>query len=125
MTLNYNLSNQTLSEVIIMTTFIKDVFTAEQINIALELGEQQTKGILMDIKGHMSHLEGVDIDVSTNKTIFKSTTVVRTRYVMVLKNTIVVETIWYDNSHDAESTTFPLNGKLLLRLLSAMELVHA
>lgn len=107
-----------------MTTFIKDAFTAEQINIALELGEQQTKGILMDIKDHMSHLEGVDIDVSTNKTIFKSTTTKRVHYVVVLKNTIVVETIWYDNSHDAESTTFPLNGKVLLRLLSAMELVH-
>lgn len=108
-----------------MTTFIKDAFTTEQINTAFELGEQQTKGVLLDIKGHMSRLEGVDVDLITSGAIFKSTTAVRTRYVMVLKNKIIVDTLWHDGSCDTESTTFQLEGKRLLRLLSAMELVHA
>lgn len=108
-----------------MTTFIKDAFTAEQINTALELGEQQTKGILLDIKGHMLRLEGVDVDLITNGAIFKSTTAVRTRYVMVLKNKIVVDTLWHDGSCDTESTTFPLEGRRLLRLLTSMEITHA
>lgn len=108
-----------------MTTFIKDAFTAEQINTALELGEQQTKGILLDLRGHMLRLEGIDVDLITSGAIFKSTTAVRTRYVMVLKNKIVVDTLWHDGSCDTESTTFPLEGRRLLRLLTSMEITHA
>lgn len=108
-----------------MTTFIKDVFPVEQIDTALQLGEQQTKGILLDLKGHLVHLEGVEVETIASGMIFKSTTVVRTRFVMVLGNKIVVDTLWHDGSCDTESTTFPLEGKRLLRLLSAMELVHA
>ena len=108
-----------------MTTLIKHTFLAEQIDNAIALGEQQTKGILLDLKGHMSRLEGVDVEIITSGAIFKSTTAVRTRYVMVLNNKIVVDTLWHDGSCDTESVTFPLEGKRLLRLLSAMELVHA
>lgn len=125
MTLNYNLSNQTLSEVTIMTTFIKDVFPVEQIDAALQLGEQQTKGILLDLKGHLVHLEGVEVETIASGMIFKSTTAVRTRYIMVINKKIVVDTLWHDGSCDTESKTFELDGKRLVRLLSAIELVHA
>lgn len=107
-----------------MTTYIKDVFPVVQIDAALQLGGQQTKGILLDLKGHLVHLEGVEVETIASGMIFKSTTVVRTRFVMVLGNKIVVDTLWHDGSCDTESTTFPLEGKRLLRLLSAMELVH-
>ena len=108
-----------------MTTYINKSFLAEQIDNALALGEQQTKEILLGIKGHMSLLKGAEVETITSGMIFKSITAVRTRYVMVLKNKIVVDTLWHDGSCDTESTTFPLEGKRLLRLLSAMELVHA
>ena len=108
-----------------MATFIKDVFPVEQIDSALQLGEQQTKGILLDLKGHMSNLEGVDVELIASGAIFKSTTAIRTRYVMVLNNKIIVDTLWHDGSCDTESTTFVLEGKRLLRLLSSIELVHA
>jgi len=108
-----------------MTTLIKNSFLAEQIDSAIALGEQQTKGMLLDLAGHLSHLEGVEFEPIESGAIFKSTTAVRTRYIMVINKKIVVDTLWHDGSCDTESTTFDLDGKRILRLLSAMELVHA
>lgn len=100
-------------------------FQVEQIDSAIALGEQQTNAMLLTLAGHISHLEGVEFEPIASGAIFKSTTAVRTRYIMVINKKIVVDTLWHDGSCDTESTTFDLDGKRLVRLLSAIELVHA
>lgn len=100
-------------------------FPVEQIDSAIALDEQQTKAMLLALANHMSRLEGMEVEEIASGAIFKSTTAVRTRYIMVINKKIVVDTLWHDGSCDTESTTFPLEGKRLLRLLSAIELVHA
>lgn len=104
---------------------IRATFPVEQIDSALALGEQQTKGMLLDLAGHMCRLEGVEVEQIASGAIFKSTTAVRTRYIMAINKKITVDTLWHDGSCDTETVTFDLDGKRLVRLLSAIELVHA
>ena len=104
---------------------LKSVFTVDQVQSALDLGETQTRGILMDIAGHLAGLEGITCESITSGLIVKSETAVRNRYVLILGSKIVVDTLWHDGSCDTESHTKDINARNLLRILGALELVHA
>lgn len=104
---------------------IREAFTLKQIEEAVALGQDQTKGMVMDLIGHIQHLPGVEVDKLNDGWIIKSITAVRTKYHLIQKGKIKTDVLWHDGSADTETNVHELDAKRILRLFSVLEIVHA
>lgn len=129
MTLNYNLSNQTLSEVYIMATFnskIKASFNLVSIKEAMALSESTKRGMMLDIIGTLKSIGLTAKEVSHNEWVIVYITDIDTSVTKIDVAYNVISTNSLDNDNlTGSALTCEFNAENLLKLIIGLEYGYA
>ena len=125
MTLNYNLSNQTLSEVYIMTTFnskIKASFNLVAITEAFSISDATKRGMMLDIIGTLKSIGLTAKEVSHNEWIVTYITDIDTRIIKIDVAYGVISVNSLDNDNlTGEVLTSEFTAENLWKLIIGLE----